>query len=178
MLAMVVNQRRSHPLLGEDFRQMTRPRRGNSSYSEVYALLWLTRRSEVKIVDFFGSWGIPQGSIYRGMHLTVYYARRCLPGLPQRHLARAVSIEADVKETRFMVLAPGGENPRPELEPAKRSAGIRLTKRNTAIEEIQALRRKPGSSTTRSAPRRTPIHLVKELAHSNCSNLDDCNRKT
>ena len=39
-----------------------------------------------------------------------------------------------------MVLAPGGENPRPELEPAKKSVGIRLTKRNIAIEGIQTLR--------------------------------------
>lgn len=136
---------------------MTRPRRGRSSYPEVYALLWLTRRSEKKIVDFLISWGIPEGSIYRGMHLTVYYARRLLPGLPQRHLARAVSIEADVKETRFMVLAPGGENPRPELEPAKRSVGIRLTKRNTAIEEIQALRREMISlETSQVVGRRKP----------------------
>lgn len=120
---------------------MTRPRRGRTSHPEVYALLWLTRRSEDKIVEYFRSWGIPEGSIYLGMHLTVYYARRLLPGLPRRQIARAVSIEADVKETRFMVLAPGGENPRPDLEPAKGSVGIRLTKRNTAIEEIQALRR-------------------------------------
>lgn len=120
---------------------MARARTGSPPYPEVYALLWLTRRCEANVVDFLTTWGIPQGSVQRGMHLTVYYARRPLPGLTRDQPSRDVSIDADVKETRFMVLAPGGENPRPELEPAKRSVGIRLTKRNTAVEEIQALRR-------------------------------------
>ena len=39
-----------------------------------------------------------------------------------------------------MVMAPGGENPRPELDPSRRSVGLRLTKRNVAIPKIQALR--------------------------------------
>jgi hypothetical protein len=39
-----------------------------------------------------------------------------------------------------MILAPGGENPRPELEPSQRSVGIRLAKRNHAIDKIQHLR--------------------------------------
>ena len=110
-------------------------------YLEVYALLWLTRKCEANIADFLISWGLPNESIQRGMHLTVYYARRLLPGLPRHQPSRKVVIKADVNETRFMVFAPGGENPRPELEPAMRSVGIRLTKRNTAIEHIQTLRR-------------------------------------
>ena len=39
-----------------------------------------------------------------------------------------------------MVMAPGGEVQRPEYEPSQCSVGIRLTKRNRAIEEIQKLR--------------------------------------
>ncbi len=41
-----------------------------------------------------------------------------------------------------MVFAPGGENPRREIEPSMHSVGIRLTKRNVAIDEIQKLRAK------------------------------------
>ena len=52
-----------------------------------------------------------------------------------------VKIFADASETRFMVLAPGGENPRPNLEPSRRSVGIRLTKRNTAIRQVLEWRR-------------------------------------
>ena len=104
----------------------------------VYALLWLTRESEQQIVDFFLSHGIDATSIERGMHLTVYYARCFLPGL--RLGRRPVTITADVPETRLMVMAPGGESPRPDLDPRQQSIGIRLTKRNRAIDKIQALR--------------------------------------
>ena len=117
------------------------PRRTRSAaYPEVYALLWVTRRDEYRIADFLMSWGIPEASIQRGMHLTVYYARRFLPGLNPLDLSRKVAIESDVAETRFMVLAPGGENPRPEFEPSRRSVGVRLTRRNRAISQIQGLR--------------------------------------
>lgn len=106
---------------------------------EVYALLWLTRECEGRIRDFLHSAGVPISAIRGGLHLTVYYARRWLPGLSL--MTKRVAIKADVFETRFMVLAPGGENPRPELNPARRSVGIRLTKRNSAIAQIQEMRR-------------------------------------
>ena len=106
---------------------------------EVYALLWVTRECENSIKNLlFHKFGIPAGAIQRGLHLTVYYGRRLLPGLVP--LSQSVSFGADALETRFMVLAPGGEDPRPEYEPSQRSVGIRLTKRNQAIEEIQRLR--------------------------------------
>ena len=105
----------------------------------VYALLWLTRDSELQITDFLLSRGVDATSVHRGMHLTVYHARRFLPGL--RLERRPVTVTADVAETRFMVMAPGGENPRDDIDPRRQSIGIRLTKRNQAIEKIQTLRR-------------------------------------
>lgn len=119
---------------------MSALRKRSATYPEVYALLWVTRRDESRLTEFFTSWGVPEAAIERGMHLTVYYARRVLPGLRPDKLSRKVEIEVDVAETRFMVLAPGGENPRPELDPARRSVGVRLTKRNNAISQIQGLR--------------------------------------
>ena len=112
----------------------------NSPRYEVYGLLWVTHVCEARISHLLSDvCGIPADSIQRGMHLTVYYARRPIPGLvPMRS---PIAIAADVMETRFMVLAPGGENPRPELEPRYRSVGIRLTKRNAAVSQILALRR-------------------------------------
>lgn len=74
------------------------------------------------------------------MHLTVYYSRRLLPGLPVDGLSKKVFIEFNVAETRFMVFAPGGEVPQPGFDPQDRSVGIRLTKRNIAIDSIQELR--------------------------------------
>ena len=108
---------------------------------EVNALLWVTRECENSIRNLLHhEFGVPEGAIQRGLHLTVYHGRRYLPGLVLGD--QAVHLGADVLETRFMVLAPGGENPRPELEPNQRSVGIRLTKRNQAIEKIQQLRKR------------------------------------
>ena len=81
---------------------------------------------------------IPRRAIQPNLHLTVYHGRRPLPGLTPGGWDN--HIVADSLETRSMVLAPGGENPRPELKPRRRSVGIRLTKRNQAIGQIQSLR--------------------------------------
>ena len=107
----------------------------------VYAMLWVSPRSVAQISEFLVSEGIPEAAIDRRMHLTVYYASRLLPGLSRDKQTRRVQIEADVLETRFMPLVPGGENPRPDIDPASKSVGIRLTRRNQAIDDIQALRR-------------------------------------
>ena len=106
---------------------------------EVYALLWVSHRCTDRIRDMLlHECEIPRQAIQPNLHLTVYHGRRRLPGLTPD--SWAVHIVADSLETRFMVLAPGGENPRPELEPSRRSVGIRLTKRNQAIDQIQSLR--------------------------------------
>ena len=116
-----------------------RSSRNKIPHHEVYALLWVTRECEGSVRNLLlDDFGIPEGAIQRGLHLTGYHGRRLLPGLVPGN--QRVHIVADALETRFMVLEPGGENPRPELESNKLSIGIRLTKRNQAIEEIQKLR--------------------------------------
>ncbi|MCY4012819.1 MAG: hypothetical protein OXG82_08910 [Gammaproteobacteria bacterium] len=107
-------------------------------HPEIYALLWLTRDSERALTDFLVANGLRRNAIQRGMHLTVYHAQRSLPGL--RLGRRTVDIVVDVAETRLMVMAPGGERPRDGLDPSRQSIGLRLTKRNAAIDDIQALR--------------------------------------
>ena len=105
---------------------------------EVYALLWLTRDSERRLTDFLLARGLSRSAIQRGMHLTVYHAQRSLPGL--RLGRRNVNIVANVAETRLMVMAPGGETARDGIDPRRQSIGLRLTKRNAAIDDVQALR--------------------------------------
>ena len=107
----------------------------------VYAMLWVSRRSVAQIAEFFVSEGIPEASIEPRMHLTVYQADCLLPGLPVGTQTQRVRIEADTDETRFMVFAPGGIVPQPNIDPAKKSVGIRLRKPNEATDAIQALRR-------------------------------------
>ena len=116
------------------------PRQRTTRPYRVFGLLWVTRKSEAEISSLLNrECGIPSDAIQRGLHLTVYEARRPIPGIVADR--RPVKFAADIAETRFMVLAPGGENPRPELEPTRRSVGIRLTRRNLAIDGILALRR-------------------------------------
>lgn len=118
----------------------------------INALLWLARESEEEVrrclVD---KCGVPEDAIQRGMHLTVYHGRRPLPGVPLG--SKSVSIQAECSETRFMVFAPGGENPKPNLAPGLRSVGIRLTKRNSAMPEILELRRSVASHETEEVVR-------------------------
>lgn len=107
---------------------------------EIYALLHVSRESETQVRRFLiQRAGLNERAVRRGLHLTVYYARRMLPNV--RNSAQSVGIEANSSETRFMVMAPGGENPREELVPNRKTVGIRLTRRNAAISAIQDLRR-------------------------------------
>ena len=130
---------------------------------EVYGLLWVSSDSAAAIRDALSeSCGVPRRAITTNPHLTVYHARRPLPGLFPRQ--ETVDITADVHETRFMVLAPGGENPRPDLEPSKRSVGIRFTKRNKATPEIQILR----SSLYRLETPRVVRSRKRTTAWTNC----------
>lgn len=107
---------------------------------EVNAMLMVSEECGELIKSFFvEQCGIRRNRVKSHLHLTIYHGRRCLPGLRETTSPVDVSIETD--ETRFMVLAPGGENPRLELDPAELSVGIRVTKRNPAISDIQRLRR-------------------------------------
>ena len=106
---------------------------------EVNAMLRVSGDCEEQISRFLlDELGIRQGAIQKWMHLTVYHGRRPLLGLMEG--TSLVRVTANTDETRFMVFVLGGENPRPDIVPGKRSVGIRLTRRNQAINEIQQLR--------------------------------------
>ena len=106
---------------------------------EINAMLRVSKRSEDRIRNFFSEhYSLKRGRFRSGLHLTVYHGRRPLPGI--RPDTRPVHITASTTETRFMPLVPGGENPRDDLDAGVHSVGIRLTKRNPAIPEIQKLR--------------------------------------
>lgn len=107
--------------------------------TEVWALLRLSRRDADTIRHFFiREIGIKEEFVSRGLHLTVYHARRPMAGLKSLTEQATVALYAD--ETRFMVLAPGGENPRPELDPARRKVGIRIKRGSTTRVEIERYR--------------------------------------
>ena len=107
---------------------------------EINAMLQVSRESEEQVTSFLSEHlGVKRGRISSGLHLTAYHGRRKLPGL--RVASYPTNVILETSETRFMVLAPGGENPRPDIDPRSQSVGIRVTKRSMAIDEIQRLRR-------------------------------------
>ncbi len=106
---------------------------------EINAMLRVSKRSEDRIRDFFTEhYNIKRGRFRSGLHLTVYHGRRPLPGLQPE--TKPAQITASTSETHFMPLVPGGENPRDDIDVRVHPVGIRLTKRNLAIPEIQKLR--------------------------------------
>jgi hypothetical protein len=107
--------------------------------AEVWAQLWLCAEDSARIRDLLASERVvKRGRILSRLHVTVYHARRPMPGLLAS--TEPVSLVVPTAEARFMVLAPGGENRRPELEPANRKVGIRIQRQNTARDEVQAFR--------------------------------------
>ena len=106
----------------------------------LFALLWLDRDSEKEITYVLkNKCGVDEEYIQRGMHLTIYHSRTKIPGIKETKTYEV--IKSDIKETRFMVFAPGGENPKKHIDPNRRSVGIRLTRRNIAIPRLLELRR-------------------------------------
>ena len=115
------------------------PRQSHSF--EVNAILWVSKASEEQLREFFvDTLGIKKSRLQSDLHLTVYHGRRALPALIEQD--EPITLVLPTTETRFMVLAPGGENPRDNLDPNSLPVGIRLTKRNPAIPAIQDLRRR------------------------------------
>jgi hypothetical protein len=115
----------------------------------VYAKLLLREGDADRLRAFFmEECGIKAHRIIPRMHSTVYYARRPMPGVVRSsEPARLVLL---TEETRFMVMAPGGENPRPELNPNKRKVGIRVHKQSSALPQILAYRERLLAHETQS----------------------------
>lgn len=112
---------------------------GMASTVEVWAQLWVCGEDCLRIREILASEGfVKPSSVFPRMHLTVYHARR--PMLGVLAVNEAAHVVVPTAETRFMVLAPGGENPRPELDPRHCKVGIRIQRGNAARTEIQAFR--------------------------------------
>ena len=112
--------------------------RRTASYA-TYAILRVSKACEEEVaVCLSEKCGVRPDAIRQGLHLTVYQAHNPLPGLKGE--IRSVEIKANTSETRFMVMVAGGEVKRSGIDPSQHLVGIRLTKRNQAIDDIQRLR--------------------------------------
>ncbi len=107
--------------------------------TEVWAKLILCDEDRDRIRRFLISrCGFKSRSVVKHMHVTVYHARRPMPGVHPS--SEHMRVTVPTSETRLMVFAPGGENPRPELDPAGRKVGIRVQRKNVARSTILMLR--------------------------------------
>lgn len=108
---------------------------------EVWAQLFLADDDAERVRNFFiRDVGVKQKYVLKRLHMTLYHARRQLRGLHTG--VEAVSVVVPASDTRFMVMAPGGENPRPNIDPATRKVGVRVQWQSTAMPQIQALRQR------------------------------------
>lgn len=106
---------------------------------EVWAQLRVARKSAIEIHDFFRSeYRISPQFLISNIHLTVYHSRRPMFGLEE--CERSCHLSVDTYDTRFMVLAPGGENPRPEIVPGKRKVGLRVKRDSKLRDKINEYR--------------------------------------
>jgi len=105
----------------------------------VWALLMVRPDSEAKLHDFLvAELGIRRRFLRRQLHLTLYHARRPLPGLAPEEMP--VDIQVPASRFRLMAMAPGGENPRPDVDMARVSIGLRVNRAASEADAIFRLR--------------------------------------
>ncbi len=105
-----------------------------SGKCEVWAQLFLSESSKQRIHNFFISeFKIDRRYLVKSLHVTVYHALEEIPNLSSVDLACHHTLSPE--QTRFMVLAPGGENSRPDLIPSDNRVGVRIQK-NTDFRTV------------------------------------------
>jgi hypothetical protein len=114
---------------------------GKTHSVEVWGQLLLANSDADRLHEFLQrEIRVSRRSIITRLHVTVYHARRPMPGL--QTVTEPIHVVVPAEDTRFMVMAPGGENPRPELVPSERKVGIRIRRTSEAFEAILSLRRR------------------------------------
>jgi hypothetical protein len=105
----------------------------------VWAMLFVAKESEKAIHRFLTQQvGLRPALLHERLHISVYHARRALDGLTDSE--EPVAIEVPAEDLRFMAMTPGGENPRPEIDPARCHVGVRVKRSSSTTEAIRAFR--------------------------------------
>ncbi len=88
-------------------------------------MIFLSDCSERKLRAFcIEELQIPSRLVRKDLHVTVYHARRPIDGVGDA--IEPINISVPVSELRAMAMAPGGENPRADIDPTRTSVGIRI----------------------------------------------------
>lgn len=100
-------------------------------------MAFLEAKSEENLRSFFVDvCSVKPRLVATKMHCTVYHARRAIPGIADIEEQLLIAIPG--QELRMMAMAPGGENPRPDIDPASCPVGLRV--RRSAADPLNALR--------------------------------------
>ena len=103
-----------------------------------HVAICLCHSDEESIRQFLIDYGIRGTAIRRELHITAYQADCVFPGVISG--GEEVQIEASVAETRFMVMVGGGEVYQPWINPNTKRIGIRFTRRNCVMQDIDNIR--------------------------------------
>lgn len=109
------------------------------STPDVWAAAYLSKDSEKEIHNFFvNRVGLRTSILKSKLHVTVYYARRALSGLIGRE--EKIDIKIDPTNLRFMPMAPGGENPRSDIDIGMHEIGVRIKRGTPERLDLERLR--------------------------------------
>lgn len=105
----------------------------------VWASIHVSKTTEKELRYFLTNLlRIEKRFIKSGLHVTLYHARRPLAGLEQSD--EDVRFQVASEDLRFMVMAPGGENPRPDVDPSASAIGLRIRRSAPIMAHILRLR--------------------------------------
>jgi|NGEPerStandDraft_6_1074524.scaffolds.fasta_scaffold177026_1 hypothetical protein len=106
---------------------------------EIWAQIFLSSIDRKKIREFFVKViGINPEYIIQSMHLTYYHTQ--VPIKEVIPMRKNIHLVLPAIDTRFMVMVPGGENPRPDIDPEMKKVGIRIHRASSVLDEIIDLR--------------------------------------
>jgi hypothetical protein len=109
------------------------------SHPTVWVMIFLSASSEMQLRTFcVDKLKIPQRKVLKDLHVTIYHARRLMSGVSD--IVEEIDISVPASELRAMAMAPGGENPRSDINPTTTSVGIRIRRAGGAASPIQLLR--------------------------------------
>jgi hypothetical protein len=102
--------------------------------------MMLDQSSQERVAEFFmRNVSIKKNGIKKKMHLSIYHARRPLLGIQNQE--KEISVRIHSRDLRFMVMVPGGENKRPDVDPETSPIGLRVNRQSDAMDKILELRR-------------------------------------
>ena len=116
--------------------------------SKFYCSIELSKTSSDQINSFLKKWGVSEKCLFQSHHLTIYeipLLKFSEFSLNESKILQIHEVQMNrtylSDETRFMVMSPGGDNPKNKKSVHRSKIGIRFTKRSALFNELDAIRK-------------------------------------